>query len=58
MLSIKPKTTFINILEGGLPPTVIITATHKPLFLNHLLCLIIPHRLYDTYYQYCLSIFQ
>ena len=23
MLSIKPKTAFTNILEGGLPPTVI-----------------------------------
>ena len=23
MLSIKPKTTFTNILEGGLPPTAI-----------------------------------
>ena len=39
MVSIKPKTTFINILEGGFSPTAIMTAIQKALFLNLLLCL-------------------
>ena len=49
MLSIKPKTAFTNILEGGLPPTVILTAMQKPLVLNLLLYFVRPYRLHDTY---------
>jgi len=49
MLSIKPKAAFGNILEGGLPPTAIMTAIQKPLFLNLLLYFIRPYPLYDTY---------
>ena len=51
MLSIKPKTAFTNILEGGLlqrPSTVILIAVQKPIFLNLLLYLMRPYRLYDT----------
>ena len=49
MLSIKQKTTFTNILEGGLPRTAIMIATQKPLFLKLLLYFIRQYRLYNTY---------
>ena len=49
MLSIKPKTAFTNILEGGLPPSDIMTATQKLILLNLLLYFTRPYCLYETY---------
>ena len=68
MLSIKPKTAFTNILEGGLSPTAINShydrrtktiISEPPVVLYKIVSSL---RLYDTYgswliFKHCLSIF-
>ena len=50
MLSIKSKTAFTNILEGGLQPTAINGHFDRyTLFLNLLLYFMRSYHLYDTY---------